>query len=216
VDALRGRLDTSGLTLVMLDAKCDITAADHAEVLAAQLDRCAALSCPIFFLSVKAGEMDRAKVYSRLRRLGDEADRRDLTVVLETHPDLLTNSRVALETITAVDHPRVRINFDPANICYYNDGLDPIAELRTILAFVHGVHLKDSVGRIGEWNFPPLGQGVIDYPALFSTLDKHGFDGPYSMELEGVEGTTQTADEVKREVEQSIEYLRRIGAMRSH
>ena len=168
VDTLRGRLDASGLTLVMLDAKCDITADDHAEVLAPQLDRCAAVSCPIFCLPIKAGEMDRAEVYARLRRLGDEADRRDLTVVLETPPDLLPTGRVALETIPAVDHPRVRVNFDPANICYYNDRLDPIAELRTMIEFVHAVHLKDSVGRAGEWNFPPLGQGVVDFPALFA------------------------------------------------
>jgi sugar phosphate isomerase/epimerase len=157
--------------------------------------------------------MARTEVYTRLRRIGDEAERRDLTVALETHPDLLTNGRIARETITAVDHPRVRINFDPANICYYNDGLDPIAELREIIEFVHAVHLKDSIGRAGEWNFPPLGSGVVDFRALFSLLNGRGFFGPFSMELEGVEGTTQSADEVKREVELSIAHLRQIGAM---
>ncbi len=213
VDTLRRKLDDSGLALVMLDGKCDITAAGHAEVLASQLDICAGLRCPVYFLSVKAGAMDRGEVHARLRRLGDEADRRDLTVVLETHPDLLTNARLARQTITAVDHPRVRINFDPANICYYNEGLDPVAELRQVVEFVHSVHLKDSTGRAGEWNFPPLGAGVVDFPAMFAALDEAGFTGPCSMELEGVDRKKQSAAEVKQEVEASVAYLRQIGAM---
>ena len=35
---------------------------------------------------------------------------------METHPDLITNGQVARQTMTSINHPGVRVNFDTANV----------------------------------------------------------------------------------------------------
>src|SRR5207302_1865217 len=106
------------------------------------------------------------------------------------HPDLAHNGEVALGTMRAIDHPNVRINYDTGNVYYYNEGVDGVAELRKILEYVGAVHLKDTSGGYRAWNFPALGQGVVNFPEIFRLLNGRGFYGPFTMELEGIQGET--------------------------
>ena len=65
-----------------------------------------------------------------------------------------------------VNHPNVRINFDTGNIYFYNQNTDVVAELRKIIDYVASVHLKETDGGYESWNFPALGKGVVDFPAV--------------------------------------------------
>jgi len=151
-------------------------------------------------------------VYERLHELGDYALARGLVVALETHPPLITNAEVALETMRKVNHRNVRINYDTANVHYYNQGVDTLDELRKILDYVVHVHLKDSRQGYKEWYFPALGEGTIDIPGLFKLCNDVGFFGPFSMELEGIEGEGDLSLEQRQErVARSVDYLKSIG-----
>ncbi len=112
-----------------------------------------------------------------------------------------------------VAHPNVRVNWDTANVHYYNEGIDEIAELRKTLEFVGGVHLKDTNGGFHAWHFPVLGQGVVDYVAVFRILNEAGFHGPFTLELEGIEGVELDEEGSKAQVADSVAYLRRIGVV---
>jgi sugar phosphate isomerase/epimerase len=46
------------------------------------------------------------------------------------------------------------------------------------------VHLKDKRGGKGVLDFPPLGEGELDIPAMLGDLKDAGFSGPVSMEIE--------------------------------
>lgn len=206
--ATRARLARFGLRAATVMAGCPVAEADLAERFRPAIDGAVALGADIIFVSVQAGETPRPLVFDRLRALGDLAATANVRIALETHPDLCANGQQMAETMSALDHPALGINFDTANISYYNRDADAVAELGAALPWVLSVHLKDTVGGFHEHNFPTLGQGIVDFPALFGRLAERGFSGPYTMELEGVAGEQLTAAQRAQRVADSVAYLR--------
>lgn len=165
----------------------------------------------VIFTSVHAGETPKEAVYERMRRVGETAARHGLLIAMETHPDLMQNGDNALETLLAIGHPNVRMNFDTANIMYYNESTTTVKELQKVAPYVASVHLKDSNGRPFAWDFPTLGAGIIDFPEVVRILNGVGFHGPFTMELEGIEGQSLNAEEACEDVAQSVAYMRSIA-----
>ena len=213
VDAVRRQLDDHGLVASSLIVPCQMDADDVVLRFAKALDTVAEMGVRYVFTSTRTGEIDREFVYGRLQNIGDAAAERGVVVALETHPDLATNGDVALETMQGVSHPNVRINFDTANVYYYNRGVNATEELRKTIDSVASVHLKDTDGGYESWHFPALGEGVVDFPAIFQMLDAREFEGPYTLELEGIRGEEITREGVEKRVEASLAYLRRCGLM---
>jgi L-ribulose-5-phosphate 3-epimerase len=209
----RKRLESHGLSVASFQGSCPIADPGVVSLLAAQCEVCKAFGSHRLFVSVKAGDLDKEIVYDRLRAAGDEAARSDVFIMLETHPDLVTNGDVGARTMAGVNHPNVRINFDTANIYYYNQATDAVSELRKILPFVEGVHLKDTDGGYQKFHFPALGTGVVDFPAVIRLMTDRGYDGPFTMELEGTSGVEKTAEEQVAYVAESAGYLRKIGLL---
>ena len=164
----------------------------------------------ILFVSFHTDGVAPATIYDRLRRLGDEAGSHGVKIAIETHPDLADNGRVARQTMEAVNHPAIGINFDTANVLYYADGpSNTIEELKKVLPWVVSVHLKDYSGDAPrQWAFPTLGKGHIDFREVFKLLGSRGFDGPSALEIEGVEGETLTEDGMKERVAESVRVAR--------
>ena len=169
--------------------------------------------CRRIIPSLKDKDVHRQDAYDRLRRIGDLAAERDVTISLETHPELCGNGDAILSTMQGVDHPNVRSNFDTANIYFYNRGLNTVDELKKVVPFVDSVHLKETSGEFRTHTFPALGEGVVDFKGVFDVLNAHGFHGPFSLELEGVRGRAYTFEDKKRMVERSLAHLRAIGCM---
>jgi sugar phosphate isomerase/epimerase len=213
VAATLRRLGDHGLTATSVQGRCDISQPDAAATMQAQLEACAALDARFCFVSIKAGDTPRPQVWQRMREVGDRAAALNVTVVMETHPDLVTNGDIARETMQAIDHPHVRINFDTGNIHFYNRDRTAAGELTKIIDYVAAVHIKDSSGNYQEWNFPSLGTGVVDFPEVFRMLNARGFTGPFAMELEGTKGVERTEDEQLEYIAASVRYLREIGVL---
>lgn len=211
--AIKKKLADHGLRATSLQSRCDITQPDAADVMRPQIEACVYYGAKICFLSAKAGNTDRAVVRERLRAIGDVAASHGVTVALETHPDLVTNGRVGAQTMELVQHPNVRINFDTANVYFYNRNVTAVSELEKLLPHVAAVHLKDTPGGFEEWNFPALGTGVVDVPAVFKMLNARGFTGPFTMELEGTKGIERNEAEQLAYIADSVAYLRRIGVL---
>lgn len=105
----------------------------------------------------------------------------------------------------------MRINFDTANIYFYNEGVTSAGELQKVLPWVEGVHLKDTMGGLKEHNFSPLGRGRVDFPAVVRMLNDRAFFGPFTMELEGKARVGLTREQTLQQVEDSVRYLRSTG-----
>ena len=148
-----------GLRATSLQGSFDVTDAQCVVKLRPQIAATVEMGAKFLFLSVKRGELDKPTAYARLHEAGETGALYGVTIVMETHPDMITNADVALETMRGVNHNNVRVNFDTANIYYYNEGVDGIAELKKLLRSIpHHVVTTDLDGleeRPGEGDSVP-------------------------------------------------------------
>lgn len=213
VAAVQSALDAHGLTATSLLGSCDVQSETVVSDFLPTLEIADKMDVKVIFVSVHAGETERHVVYDRLRAIGEHAAPSEIKVCLETHPDLVHNGDIARETMQAVNHPNICVNFDTGNVYYYNHNVTATAEVEKVLPHVGAVHLKDTNGGYRTWHFPALGEGVVDFKAVFQTLNGAGFHGPFTMELEGVEGETLDESGAKARVADSLQHLKDIGVI---
>jgi len=213
IDTASGELQRHGLTVSSMQAPCDVRRPDFADQVAAVMPAFDALGTKTMLVSLNAEDSPLETVHERLRVAGDVASNFGVRIVIETHPDLATNAAVALATMRGVNHPNVRINFDTANIYFYNQDVDGIDELRRMAQYVAAVHLKDTDGGYRHWHFPALGRGIVDFREVFSILDDAGFAGPCTIEIEGIEGEEKTERLVCDRIAETAGFLRGLGRL---
>lgn len=160
-----------------------------------------------------SNEAERALVLTHLRQLGDLASDLGVTIALETHKGPTQNAEAMLRLMSELAHDHVRLNFDTGNIAYYNAGADPVAELKRVAPLVRNVHLKDNRGRVEDWYFPALGDGgAVDFQAVRAVLDAVGYQGAYTIEIEGIQGEPEPGLAGRQDrVRRSIAHLRSCG-----
>lgn len=212
---VQAELARHGLTAASIQVGTDVgnpVLADHFDEAARRVRE--EFGARYIFTSAHAGQHGLQAAYEALARAGDAAARHGVTIVLETHPDLGTNGAVAAVTMRAVNHPNVRVNWDPANVYYYNENCDGRREFDLALPFVAAVHLKDTGGGFHAWDFPALGEGVVDFAYILGRLRDSGFSGPCTMEIEGVKDERLTPGQHVARVQKSVEHLRALGFFR--
>ena len=211
VDAVEAALQGSGLRITSINPSCPLDDDNLARNLGRYAEHAAALGAAYLFVSAKAGDMPRQEAYDRLRRVGDAVGEHQVYLAMETHPDLCQNADNMLATMAAVDHPWVGVNYDTANIYFYNRDVDTVQEAKKAAAHIRGVHVKDTMGGFEDWNFPVFGEGIVDFAAVGEVFDQSGFTGPYCMELEGGIFNTDDADELVAKVKGCADHLRQVG-----
>lgn len=214
VEATVKRLADHNLKPLVMRGSADLSSASAVDELAVQLATCEKMGVKYMFLSPKHGDAPKEVAYEKLRVAGDIAKQHGVIIALETHPDLGTNAAVHLETMKAVNHPNVRVNFDTGNISFYNKDTDAAAELKKIIDYVATVEFKDHSGGFETWEFPILGTGAVKFPEIVETLKAHGYTGPVTLEFEGTKGIELTEAQTKDAIAQSIAYIRSLGTFK--
>ena len=132
---------------------------------------------------------------------------RGVKIALETHGGLTGTAEDCWQTLQKLDSAWVGINYDPANVLYYR-GVRPEIDLHKIAPHVIHFHLKDQHGGQNVDDFPPLGEGDIDFAVLVDELRQVNYTGPFSIELEtkGINDPA-TEDEIRRNCRQFTEKL---------
>ncbi|NUM54516.1 MAG: TIM barrel protein [Candidatus Hydrogenedentes bacterium] len=205
------RLAQHSLTPLVMRGSADLSEASSVDALAVQIATCQKMGVGYMFLSPKHANAPKEVAYEHLRKAGDVARAHNVVLSLETHPDLGTNGAIQLETMKAINHQNVRVNFDTGNITYYNRGRNAVDELKTIVDYVATVEVKDHNGGFETWEFPPLGKGVVDFKGVFGVLDACGYAGPVTLEFEGTQGVNLDEEQTKHAIEESVAYLRTLG-----
>lgn len=206
-DELHRRLAKHGLKISSMQISCDVGRDDIAEQVAPQLKVCREFDASLALLPLKPGPYPHEETCDKLRLVGEVAQAAGVIVMLETHPDIAGNGRQATRTMQAIDHPFVRLNFDPANMYFYNEQPDMLSDLEACLPYLAGVHLKDTPGGYRQYHFATLGGGVVDFPEMFRRLDAHDYTGPCTIEIQGIEGQPFTEDQQLQCVADSAAYL---------
>ncbi len=202
-----------GLKATSLATGCNLAKEPEVQALLRTIETARKMDVGVIFCSTSSGGLPGKEPFERLDTLGDSAADNHTIISMETHPDLCQNGDQMLRTMKSVKHPNVRVNFDTANIYYYNEGVDAVAELKRIAKYVASVHLKDTNGKPKTWYFPTLGKGVVDYPKVFRILNELGFHGPFTMEMEGIEGEDLNLEQTHQRIVDSMNYLRGIGVI---
>lgn len=158
-------------------------------------------------------DAERMQLVRNLHEIGDHAARLGITVCFETHRGLCVNHRIMLQWMAELAHPHLRLNCDTGNLLYYNENIQVEVALAKMCHFVKHLHLKDSMGRFGERYFPALGSGgAVDFLRVYQIMRDCGFQGPYSIEIGGIEGEGDLSLEACHErVVASVNYLRHLG-----
>ena len=211
VDETRKRLAEHGLKVAVFRGDTDLSRPTSIAEMAEQLATCEKMGVRYMFLSPKHTNVSKEVAIERLKKIGDVAEKHGVVIGLETHPDLGTNGDVHVETMKAIDHPNIRVNFDCANITYYNKNTDALAELKKCIDYVGTAEIKDHNGQYKTWNFPVLGTGVVDIPGMVKLLRKHGYTGPITLEIEGIGGVKRSKEQVKKDIADSADYVRKLG-----
>lgn len=140
----------------------------------------------------------------------EEATRHGITILLENmfdhrneDPAGTKPSRTAAGTLAvaeAVASPHFGVTYDPCN--FHIAAIEPYPYAYELLRpFIRNVHLKDATlyaetlhgdphpyahwldSMTGRWLSRPVGQGAVNFYALFERLSQDGFSGPLTLDI---------------------------------
>jgi sugar phosphate isomerase/epimerase len=184
---LRAKLKSHELTAISLSAHSDLTTREGLQHGIKAVRWAADFGIPIVNTAIggHASQEENEKAFlENIGQLADAARAAGVVVALEIHGDIMATGEKTLPLLRKIDRPSViKVNYDTANVEYYG-GVRAVDDLPKIAPYLAHVHLKDTAGGRGVWNFPALGSGVVDFRRVLEILRTAGYRGPYSVELE--------------------------------
>jgi len=210
---VRRLLDRYGLSPVSLSAHSDLTTAEGLEHGIKGIRWAADFGIPIVNTAVgghQSADENESAFLDNVGALADEADRAGVVVGLEIHGDIMASGAVTLPLIEKIGRDSIKINYDTANVVYYS-GDDAVDDLPKVVDEVVHVHLKDTSGGKGVWDFGAIGSGRVDFGGVVRILEDAGYEGPYSVELEFQGEPWPPLDEVNEAMRRSREHLAGLG-----
>jgi sugar phosphate isomerase/epimerase len=132
-----------------------------------------------------AGGMTRGEAFrlfhAGLDRVMPRAEELGIRVLVEPEPDLLMERTSEFKPfMREIRSPMVGLNFDVGH--FYCAGEDPAAAFEELFAWVGHMHVEDiAASRVHRHLI--TGQGVIDFQAVFSAMQRLGYAHDISLEL---------------------------------
>ena len=208
---VKDRLEEKGLIPFAMSGHCNLMDTKRISDFIDNIRLAAFFGCRYIVSSIGEAHLEdqavasNSEVAEHIRALVPELEKYDLTLVLEVHGDHGTG-KILKEIADLVGSPRVGVNYDTANALFYGD-VDLAADLDASMDAIRYVHLKDKGGERTVWDFPALGKGWVDFPMVFSKLEKAGNSAPFSIEIEFTQAGPRDLAEVDRAVKDSADYL---------
>jgi len=213
VDEVRRKLDHYGLTPVSLSGHSDLTTPDGLEHGIKAVRWAAKYGIPIVNTAVgghASQEESEPAFLANIGALADAAEAEGIVVALEIHGDIMASGEKTLPLLEKIGRDSVKVNYDTANCVFYGD-VKAVDDIRSIASHVAHVHLKDTTGGKGVWDFGALGTGVVDFGAVLQVLADAGYTGPYSVELEFQGEPWPPLADVDAAMKTSYEHLKSLG-----
>jgi L-ribulose-5-phosphate 3-epimerase len=183
---VRAQLERRALEAVSISGHSDLTTSEGLEHGLAVVAWAARFGLPVVNTAIGGPGHIEESEQAFMRNIGplaDAAQAAGVVIALEIHGDLMATGAQAAALLDRIAHPAVKVNYDTANVEYYA-GVRAEDDLPAIADRVAHVHLKDTRGGKGVWDFPALGEGRVDFGRVLEILRGAGFDGPWSVEVE--------------------------------
>jgi len=153
---------------------------------------------------------DDAALISNLKKIAAACEKAGIICAIETHGGIYNTGERMNQLVQKVGSEYVGVNYDTANVIFYGK-VKPEEEIGKSFPGLKYVHLKDKDGKQDEWNFPAVGKGYVDFPAVFSVLEEKGYNGPLSVEIEFTPDGPGSLENVNKAVADSYSYLAESG-----
>jgi sugar phosphate isomerase/epimerase len=210
---VRRQLANHGLEAVSLSGHSDLTTREGLEHGIHAVRWAAAYGIPIVNTAVggHASKEESEKAFlDNIGELADAADDAGVVVALEIHGDIMASGRKTLPLLEKISRDSVKVNYDTANVEFYS-GDKAVDDLEAIAPHLAHVHLKDTAGGKGVWDFGAIGSGSVDFARVLEILEQAGYTGPLSVELEFQGEPWPPLEEVDESMRRSYEHLSRLG-----
>jgi len=210
---LRRRLAGHAPEPVSLSAHSDLTTPDGLEHGLKAVRWAADFGLPIVNTAVgghQSADENEAAFLANIGALADEAERAGIKIGLEIHGDIMASGAITLPLLEKIGRDSVGINYDTANVVYYS-GDTAVEDLPKVVDKLVHVHLKESRGGKGVWDFGAIGGGDVDWAGVARILRDAGYDGPLSVEIEFQGEPWPPLDEVTAAMRASREHLATVG-----
>jgi L-ribulose-5-phosphate 3-epimerase len=210
---VRSKLDGYGLEAVSLSGHSDLTTREGLEHGVKAVRWAADYGLPIMNTAVgghQSADENEAAFLGNIDLLADAAEDLGVVVALEIHGDIMASSKETLPLLEKIGRDSVKVNYDTANVEYYS-GDTAVEDLPKIAPHLAHVHLKETTGGKGNWNFPAIGEGSVDFARVIEILRGAGYTGPYSVEIEFQGEPWPSLEDVDSAMRRSYEHLRGLG-----
>ena len=117
-----------------------------------------------------------------LLELGDYAKGSNVSVLMETHGDLVQSEDLE-KIMQLADHAHVGLVWDAANMWTVTKE-PPVSVYEKLKKYIRHVHIKDARMVDGKVQYRLLGQGEVPIFVAIDALSKGGYKGYYSFEWE--------------------------------
>lgn len=213
---LRCKLEGYGLKALSISGHCDLTDPKGVELFKKRIDLAFAMGIAI--VNTSAGKINtkaaEESFFENMDVLSGYLKERGITAALECHGGIVGTGKECRKTIERIASEHVRINYDPADGIFY-EGVNPEEDIMDIVDYIAHVHIKDKLEGKSVWNFPAIGEGYVNFEALFDILDNNNYHGPFSLEIEFLKQGPAAPEEVDTALKKSVAYLSRLKK-RSH
>jgi len=125
----------------------------------------------------------RAAINDKLREAAAKAEKKGIILLLENEPSCNTATAAeSVKVLSAVQSPALMLNWDPGNAAThgeipYPDGYNLLPKER-----IGHCHCKDAVKKGKEYDWAPVGGGIIDWAGQFKALKRDGYHYAVSLE----------------------------------
>jgi len=155
----------------------------------------------------------RAAINEKLLEAANKAGKKGITLLLENDSALNTATGAeAAKVLDAVKSPHLMLNWDPGNAAAsgerpFPDGYNLLPRER-----IGHCHCKDAVKRGNDYDWAPMGAGIVDWLGQFEALKRDGYHFAVSLETHWAGGGT-AENSSRRSWAGMKELLQKAGAL---
>ena len=204
---LSRRIAASGLLATAVSAHMDLSAPDAFMMLRRRIRFAAELGAR--FLVTNAGPAAaRNHIVGLLRAVAPDCRAAGIRLALENPGhgcgDMIGSAREGMALLAELALPEVGLNYDVGNVFTYSrETIAPEADIAGSTGGIAHLHLKDVSSGDDGWTFTAIGDGSIDYCAVWAELPRDlpvGIELPLRLDRTGRADPTRRAGRVPLEI----------------
>ncbi|MGF1719509.1 sugar phosphate isomerase/epimerase [Vibrio kyushuensis] len=127
---------------------------------------------------------ERQTIVNNLKVLAPYAEVHGCVICIENGGDHNFNAFASaddgIRILSEVAHPALALNFDPGNSVSLVPNLSPSEEAKIAMPFCQHFHVKDVQVHDDKFTFPALGEGIVNFKGIVSSLNQR--DISFSIE----------------------------------